>query len=393
MFAMYSTENLRDRVLADSQAFDQLINTIPAKYYISEFTQEAEPVTKYTYGKRKNTVDEAKKKALMHKKIKFDPSAPKTVELLESRNKAKLQEGSSDDESLDSEVESDDDSEVEADDEDPEPETEGLTGILEDEEFTPSTRVKQPVKVRAFSETSQIELKQKLSERIAAQRKIRKADDPKKKQEFKNRRENRKNKKIKAKTIAANKGTSQAVPEKVVIEEDFLHEKKAPKAKTAATINDSGALTFAKFEFSGVQKKKKGPSNAHSLLQKVEAERKKIAELKATDAEKAKAFMEKKAWTKALQQSSGEKVKDDPKLLKKTIKRLEKKKTKSSGEWVDRKTKVREDEAEKQAKRTQNLQQRIDAKKNKKMGIKKKPAPKGKKPASNGKKSGSKPKK
>lgn len=64
--------------------------------------------------------------------------------MLESRNKAKHQEESSDEDSSDSEDASDDDSAVEDDDEEPEPETEGLTAILADEESTPSTRTKQP---------------------------------------------------------------------------------------------------------------------------------------------------------------------------------------------------------------------------------------------------------
>lgn len=377
MTTVYSVESLKDRLMADSQAFDQLINTIPAKYYLSEAALESEPVSKYTYGKRKNSADELKKKALLYKKIKFDPSTPNTVAQIENRNKAKSQQSSSD-ESADSESDTKSGSESDEDDaEVPEPDTEVQTSALGDEERSPSMRTEQPVNIKPFNEINHAELKERLQERIAAQRKLRKADDPKRMQEFKKRREAKKNKKLKTKP-KPNKGTSQPLPEKVLVDESLLPKTQTPNVKSAASIKDVGDLTFPKFEFPD-SKKKKGPTSAHALLQKTEAENKKLAELQGVDAQKAKTILEKKAWKKALQQASGEKVKDDPKLLKKTIKRHEKKKAKSTKEWQERLNKVEEAKAEKQMKRTQNLQQRIDAKKTKRLGNKaKKLAPRGK---------------
>ncbi|CAG8628897.1 32744_t:CDS:2, partial [Racocetra persica] len=63
------------------------------------------------------------------------------------------------------------------------------------------------------------------------------------------------------------------------------------------------------------------------------------------DPEKAAKFRENEAWSKALQKARAEKIKDDPKLLKKTIAKTQ---------------------AEQQQKMTANIQARIDAKKNKK---------------------------
>lgn len=68
--------------------------------------------------------------------------------------------------------------------------------------------------------------------------------------------------------------------------------------------------------------------------------------------------------------ATGEKIKDDKALLKKTIKRQEKIKTKSAQEWTKREEKVKYDEQSKIKKRTDNLQKRIDAKKDRKAGKK-----------------------
>ncbi|KAJ2354578.1 hypothetical protein IWW50_003917 [Coemansia erecta] len=64
----------------------------------------------------------------------------------------------------------------------------------------------------------------------------------------------------------------------------------------------------------------------------------------------------------------GEKVKDDPKLLRKTIRRGEQQKSKSSREWTDRKKQVAFKIKERVEKRDSNIKARADAKKMKKQG-------------------------
>lgn len=83
------------------------------------------------------------------------------------------------------------------------------------------------------------------------------------------------------------------------------------------------------------------------------------------DPEKASALKEKDTWRKALQLAQGEKVKDDVKLLKKTIKREETFKKKSAKEWGERKSTVSKGKDQKQKRREENLKSRIDAAKNK----------------------------
>lgn len=124
---------------------------------------------------------------------------------------------------------------------------------------------------------------------------------------------------------------------------------------------------------------KKTISDPKQALQKLQAQQDKMAKLRATDAEKAAALEEKLQLKKALAKAEGVSIKDDINLLKKTIQRREKEKSKSRDTWSQKKNEQQEAEAKRQAKRNENIQSRIDAKKNKKMGIKvKKPQKSGK---------------
>ncbi|KAH7618408.1 hypothetical protein NADE_000601 [Nannochloris sp. 'desiccata'] len=72
---------------------------------------------------------------------------------------------------------------------------------------------------------------------------------------------------------------------------------------------------------------------------------------------------EQEAWGAALKRAQGEKVFDDPKLLRKSMKKEAKMKQKKSKVWNERLEKQKEGQEAKQAKRRTNLQRRVDAKK------------------------------
>ncbi|KAF9930881.1 surfeit locus protein, partial [Modicella reniformis] len=116
-----------------------------------------------------------------------------------------------------------------------------------------------------------------------------------------------------------------------------------------------------------------GRPSASSINDKGEAEahKEKITALQTADPEKASALKEKDTWKKALQLAQGEKVKDDIKLLKKTIKREEVLKKKSSKEWGERKSSVKKSKDQKQKKREENLKARMESKSKGKKGDKK----------------------
>lgn len=142
-------------------------------------------------------------------------------------------------------------------------------------------------------------------------------------------------------------------------------------------FNKDGNLLYSKFDFSenGQEDAKKGEyagKQTKALLKKAEKKREKLEKLKEEDPEKAEFVAEKERWKKAIQKSEGLKVKDDPYLLKKTVKREEKEKKKKAKVW-----KVRTEETEKrkqvrQDKRNKNIQQRKQEKRDRKIKLAKK---------------------
>jgi Surfeit locus protein 6/60S ribosome biogenesis protein Rrp14 len=127
----------------------------------------------------------------------------------------------------------------------------------------------------------------------------------------------------------------------------------AAETDAKAAVKPAESLQFSKVEFGG---EKKGNSlDAAALLAKHAAKEEKLAKLPE---DKLKEVKEKEMWAKLNLQAQGTVVKDDPKLLKKTLKRKEGLKKKSTKVWADRKkTEERNVEAA-QKKRTENITKR-----------------------------------
>lgn len=128
-------------------------------------------------------------------------------------------------------------------------------------------------------------------------------------------------------------------------------------------------------------RKKKGKSDAKTAL---DAAQKKQARIKALDEVKRKDIEEKDLWLAAKKRAQGEKVFDDVNLLKKTLKRQEKAKSKSREEWKDRITNVQEGKEKRQKKREENLRKRREEKGQKGKKKVKKPGKKVKRPGFEG---------
>jgi hypothetical protein len=105
--------------------------------------------------------------------------------------------------------------------------------------------------------------------------------------------------------------------------------------------------------------KKKGPQDAATALLANEKKRQRLAGL---DDKKRADIEEKDLWLNAKKRAHGERVRDDNSLLKKTLKRKEKAKKRSEGEWKERKEGVAKSQAMKQKKREENLKKRRDEK-------------------------------
>ncbi|KAI9785856.1 MAG: hypothetical protein M1816_008183 [Peltula sp. TS41687] len=104
---------------------------------------------------------------------------------------------------------------------------------------------------------------------------------------------------------------------------------------------------------------RKGPQDPLGALKAAESKR---ARLNGLDAQKRKDIEEKDLWLTARKRIQGEKVRDDVSLLKKTLKRQEKGKSKSGTEWKDRISGVEKSKEMKQRKREENLKKRKEEK-------------------------------
>lgn len=133
-----------------------------------------------------------------------------------------------------------------------------------------------------------------------------------------------------------------------------------PKPKPI--FNSEGKLVFSKFDFSEIGAKKKllkGDKNPKKILQRLQQKREKLKELEQTgEKDEVEDIKEKEAWKTALARANGEKVKDDPDLLKRTIKRQEQQKKRSIEKWESRMHFVQKCKQERQEKRQENIVKR-----------------------------------
>ena len=161
---------------------------------------------------------------------------------------------------------------------------------------------------------------------------------------------------------------------------DLEISQEAKKVKAVEGSSSSLAVEQGNFQFSRLDERDLAKPNTEapkrkaldpkSALQKLEAEKTKLQKLKESDPEKAAALEFKLQAKKALQKAQGVSVKDNEALLKKSIARREKEKEKSRQLWEKKKSDLKISQDERQAKRNENIQARIEAKKAKKTGQK-----------------------
>mmetsp|Transcript_31557 Transcript_31557/g.80879 ORF Transcript_31557/g.80879 Transcript_31557/m.80879 type:complete len:364 (+) Transcript_31557:65-1156(+) len=124
-------------------------------------------------------------------------------------------------------------------------------------------------------------------------------------------------------------------------------------------------LTFGKVQLpesgrgQNVRKRGKKPSTGE-LLAQATAKKEKAAAMAGTSEGKELAASE--AWKSALARAQGERVLDDPKLLRRSLKKETKQKAKSRDAWQERTRKETEKKDATQKKRKDNLKRRADAK-------------------------------
>lgn len=121
-------------------------------------------------------------------------------------------------------------------------------------------------------------------------------------------------------------------------------------------------LAFGRIEVGGGGDKEKGAhkKTKAQLLREAEEKQQRIKELAST--EEGKEVVRQEAWRSALARAKGEKVLDDPKLLRKSLKKEHKQRVKSAKAWQERSQQQQEAQKAKQNRRQENLQSRRQTK-------------------------------
>ncbi|CAG9531892.1 unnamed protein product [Cercopithifilaria johnstoni] len=136
-------------------------------------------------------------------------------------------------------------------------------------------------------------------------------------------------------------------------------------------------LIFSKFDFIVRDEKQKetkkdkrdkfAGKDYKRLLQKAEKREERLEQIRSKNPEKALRIENNIQWKKALSRAEGQKVKDDPDLLKKSLKKKEKIKEWRKKKWANRVEHTLQMQARKQEKRSANIQARKDITKKRKI--------------------------
>lgn len=143
--------------------------------------------------------------------------------------------------------------------------------------------------------------------------------------------------------------------------------KPKPMQPSKPIYNKEGKMVFSKFDFSERKEAKPEKKNYKALLEKAQKNKEKMEALKETDAAAANNLKQKQQWQNVLQKAEGVRVKDDPELIKKSLKKKEKQKEKSKKEWKQRESKVEEKIKERQDKRARNIKKKKEGRINQKI--------------------------
>ncbi|KAI9752804.1 MAG: hypothetical protein M4579_005479 [Chaenotheca gracillima] len=242
----------------------------------------------------------------------------------------------------------------------------------------PPTTIETPEKLEKpkKSATDSEELRDRLKLRIDALRAARKADGPdgapaRNRQELM---EARRKKELERKQHKKDLRLKAKAEEKLA-NEQVISARSSPivgsPLQTPSADEPQNNFSFGNITFGdGVQahstlshlvdaRKRKGPQDPFGAMKAAES---KQARINGLDEGKRKDIEEKDMWLNARKRAHGEKVRDDTSLLKKTLKRKEKAKSKSEAQWKEREEGVKKGQAMRQKKREDNLRKRREEK-------------------------------
>ena len=314
-----------------------MLELIPARYYImkdEDFVQS----TKYFQHKKNRAPKQALKEASMSaKRRKLDPKASKSVKELH-------QEALKEEEFIET-------SDVDEKDE--------CTNIEEVSSGKPFLKVD----IGTVKSIPLFELRERLRSKIQHMKVARKAPTEEKEakkcddkveedSKMRKRLEQKKKKRIDKTRVAQSANSSKLMEE----------------AGSNSIV--PGHVNFNRLEFGLKQKgsSKHRKNDLKILLAKAEMHHKKIEAISENDFKKGEELKRKIKWRNALEKAEGIKQKDDPVLLQRTLKKIEKRKKTSQKEWLNRLDVQKKHKEKRQEKREKNIKDRINQKKTRALG-------------------------
>ena len=143
---------------------------------------------------------------------------------------------------------------------------------------------------------------------------------------------------------------------------------------TKQVSDKDSKVIFSKFDFaeSSVNKKRKHidvptGKNYKVLLKQAKKKKEKLSEAEILSKDQAQEMTKKEIWKSALLKAEGMKVKDNPDLLKKAMKRREQKKKSSQRKWEERSKTLAKQMKDRQDKRARNIAKKKEGRANRKI--------------------------
>jgi len=315
--------NLLKELQDHNDFFDSLVEIFPVKVYLTSYSVNDKYNSKYFKGQHKSSQEVRRAQAKTNKRIKLNPTVAEeettsttktttTTEPPESRHTSDATFASKDSKQK-------------------------LTNDELSLSSSPSSRI-EALRAKLQAKLASKRCKRPSSSNNISKRAARRAEKQRRQEEAKNRRPTDKVDSMTIKQYIIGKDPS---PQKDLANIDFGKIAGLEKKKQFA---DNKSL-------SNINKKK----NLQKMLADAEEKKRRLVELKQSgDKEK----VDKMAWSDALKEARGERIKDDPRKLKKTLKQRINKKEKSAKAWKARLQHTKQKMDDRQSIRTHNLQKR-----------------------------------